>query len=143
MTSFQLDIVTPEKIAYAGHVEMVTVHSSTGVIGILAHHVPLFSRLIEGELVIRKGKEETYFAIGGGFVHVTTEKVTILVTSASHADEINEAEVLSAKKRAEEALKGKSADVELIEAEAAFRRSVIALKVLHHKRGRRISPTVS
>lgn len=143
MTSFQLEIVTPEKIAYSDDVEMVTLPSSTGEIGILAHHVPLFSRLVEGELTIKKGKEEMYFAIGGGFVQVGVEKVTILVTSASHADEINEAEVLSAKKRAEEALKGKSDKTGFIEAEEAFRRSVIALKVLRHKRGKHSSAAVS
>ncbi|MBI2616973.1 ATP synthase F1 subunit epsilon [Candidatus Gottesmanbacteria bacterium] len=143
MTEFLLEIITPSQVAYSDQVSMVTAPSASGIIGILAHHMPLFSRLIEGELIIKKGKEETYFAIGGGFVQVTNQKVTILVTSAYNSDEMNEQEVLTAKKRAEEALKEKTEEKDYLEAQAAFRRSVIALKVLHRRRTQKHLPSVS
>lgn len=144
MSTIQLEIITPEKIAYNEPVDMVIAPSASGIIGILPHHVPLFSRLIEGELVVKKGKDESYYAIGGGFIQVTPEKITILVTSAYNSEEINEQEVLAAKKRAEQALATKIEGDELMAAQAAFRRSAISLKVLNRRRGSRShSPSVS
>lgn len=133
MATFLLEIVTPERIAFSEQVEMVTAASSTGMIGVLAHHVPLFTRLIEGEVKITKDDRELYLAIGGGFMEVTHEKVQILVTSAYHADEINEKEVLEAQKRARETLLAKPAGEELKQALAIFRRSTIALKVVRRR----------
>ncbi len=130
----ELEIVTPERIAYSDKVDMIIVPSLDGQIGVLPHHVPLFSRLTEGELKIVKGEEEIYLAIGGGFMEVTASKVMILVTEAYHAHEINEQDVLSARKRAEEALKEKGHPDGLIQAQALFKRSTIALKVLSRRK---------
>ncbi len=135
MSSFLLEIVTPERIAFSDQVEMVVASSSLGNIGILAHHAPLFSRLIEGELKILKKNEELFLAIGGGFLEVTPEKVIILVTEAYRSEEINEQEVILAKKRAEEALLSKPTGEALVQAQSLFRRSLIALKVLRRKKG--------
>lgn len=135
MSAFLLEIITPKRIAFSDQVEMVTAPTSAGIIGVLPHHMPLFTRLIEGELKITRTDEELYLAIGGGFMEITKDKVMVLVTDAYHADEINEREVLAAKKRAEEALTAKPEGAALLEAQSLFKRSVIALKVLHRKRG--------
>jgi len=134
MSTFLLEIITPERIAFTDEVEMVTVPSASGVIGILPHHIPLFTRLVEGEVKITKKGEEFYLAIGGGFLEVTPAKVVILVTAALHAREINEQEMLAAKKRAEEALKAKPTGVEFMRATALFRQAEIALKVLKKRK---------
>lgn len=134
MSTFLLEIVTPERVAFSDQVEMLTAPSAVGMIGILAHHIPLFTRLVEGEVKIGKGGQDYYLAIGGGFLEVTPEKVVILVTEAYHAAEINEQEVLEAKKRAEEALAQKPTGEALLSAQTSFRRSLIALKVLRRKR---------
>ncbi len=135
MSSFLLEIITPKKIAFSDQIEMVTASTSTGIIGVLPHHVPLFTRLVEGEIKISKSNEEIYLAIGGGFMEITKDKVIILVTEAYHADELNEEEVLAAKKRAEDALSAKPEGAALLEAQSLFKRSVIALKVLRRRRG--------
>lgn len=135
MSSFLLEIITPERIAFSDHVEMLTVPSSTGQIGILPRHIPLFTRLVEGELKILRKNEELYLAIGGGFLEVTHDKAVILVTEAYNASEINEKEILEARKKAEEVLKSKPSGEALISAQTLFRRSVIALKLLKRKRG--------
>lgn len=134
MATFLLEIITPDRIAFRDEVELVEAPSSTGVIGILHGHVPLFARLVEGEVKIKKKGENFYLAIGGGFVEVTPDKVEILVTAAYHAGEINEKEVLSAKKRAEEALLAKPKGTALFEARALFRQSEVALKVLRRRK---------
>jgi F-type H+-transporting ATPase subunit epsilon len=136
MAKFLLEIITPERIAFSDNVEMVVAPSAIGTVGILKGHVPLFTRLIEGEVKIVKGGEEHFLAIGGGFLEVTPTNAKILVTSAYHAQEINEQEVLMARKRAEEALSSKPTGAALIEAQSLFRSSMIALKVLKRKRTR-------
>lgn len=134
MNAFRLEIITPDRIAFGDEIELVEVPSSSGVIGILHGHVPLFARLVEGEVKIKKKNDEFFLAIGGGFVEVTPDKVVVLVTAAYHAEEINEKEVLLAKKRAEEALFAKPTGTALFEARTLFRQSEIALKVLRRRK---------
>ncbi len=135
MSTFLLEIITPERIAFSDQVEMVTAPSAMGVIGILPSHMPLFSQLVEGEIKITKKGEDFYLAIGGGFLEVIAQKATVLVTSAFHAQELNEQEILQAKKRAEEALLAKPKGTALFEAQSLYRRSQIAMKVLRRRRG--------
>ena len=136
MSTFILEIITPDRIAFTDEVEMVTVPSANGILGILPNHVPLFTNLVQGEVKITKGSEETFLAIGDGFLEVSAKKVSILVSSAFHAHEINEREVMDAKKRAEEALLKKPTGSELTDAQALFRKSIIGLKVLRRKKAR-------
>src|SRR3990167_10379586 len=104
MKTFLLEIITPERVVYSEQVLMVTAPSSDGVIGILAGHVPLFTKLIEGEVKITTSSEEFFLAIGGGFLEVTREKVTLLVTAAYKVEALNEVEILAAKMRAQQPL---------------------------------------
>ena len=134
MKSLHLEIITPEKVAFSDSVNIITAPSADGQIGILPEHVPLFAQLVEGEVKITKDDHVFYLAIGGGFLEVTKNKAVILVTSAYKAEEINEAEVLQAKKRAEEALKEEPQGEALIAAQTQFRRSQIALKVMRRRR---------
>lgn len=140
MNTFLLEIITPEKIAFSDQVEMVTASTADGVVGILPHHVPLFTRLVEGEVKIDKKGEDMYLAIGGGFLEVTPTKTILLVTEAYQAQEINEKEVIEAKKRAEQALASKPTGEALIAVESLIRRSEIALKVLRRHRKARGVP---
>lgn len=135
MTPFNLEIITPERLAYEDQVDMVTAPTALGIIGILAHHVPLFSRLLEGEVKITKGDTEYFLAIGGGFMEVTRERVSILVSRAVHAAELNESEIKKAEDRAKEALAHGIKGDELKEAQALLRRSLLEMKVLRRKHG--------
>lgn len=134
MLTFLLEIITPERIAYTNQVEMVSVPSALGTMGILPRHVPLFSQLVEGELKIKTGKDELFLAIGGGFIEVTKNKVMVLVTRAMHAKELNEKEILEAKSRAEEALKQKPTGSELLSVQAYLRQSIVDLKILRRRK---------
>ncbi|RJR14638.1 ATP synthase F1 subunit epsilon [Candidatus Microgenomates bacterium] len=129
-----LEIITPEKIAYTSDVDMVSVPGVGGTLGILPKHIPLFAQLGEGELKIKKGSEEIYLGIGGGFVEVTDKKVIILVTRAVRADDLNEADILRAKKQAEEALKSRGASIDRSEVQASLRRSLLDLKIVNRRK---------
>ncbi|OGG19911.1 ATP synthase F1 subunit epsilon [Candidatus Gottesmanbacteria bacterium RIFCSPHIGHO2_02_FULL_40_13] len=137
MSTFLLEIITPDRVVFSDQVEMVTATSVMGTIGILPQHVPLFSKLVQGEVKISKDNKDFFLAIGGGFIEVTKDKTYILVTEAYRAEEINEQEILKARKRAEEAIQDKSNLMTLSEAQSIFRRSEIALKVLHRHRSSR------
>lgn len=133
-TTFTLEIITPERLAYKDDVTMVTAPTGRGTIGVLAHHVPLFTRLSEGEVKVTKGNEEYFLAIGGGFMEVTRGKVSILVTRAVHARELNEAEIQKARERASEAIIRGVKGAELVEAQTLLRRSLLEMKILRRRR---------
>ena len=136
MPTFPLEIITPERIAYQEQVEMVVVPGSDGYMGILPHHISLFSLLTEGEIKIKKENEDYFLSIGGGFVEVTQEKVRILVTKALHAHELNEQEILQAKERAEKILKEKPVGEDLEAAVQLLRSSLVDLRVLGRRKYR-------
>ena len=133
MNTLHLEIITPERIAYQEDVNMVTVPGAQGYMGILPHHVPLFSSLIHGEVKIIKGDEEIFLSIGGGFIEVTKKNVTVLVTKASHADELNEQEILRAKEKAEEILREKPSREAVEYAAQMLRGTLVDLEVLRRR----------
>ncbi len=136
MKSFRLDIITPKRKAFSEMVDSIMVPTVNGMIGVLALHQPLFSALTEGEIKITSASKEYFLAIGSGFMEVTKTGVSILVTSAFHAHELNEAEIKKAQATAKEALAKHISGVELAAAQSLLRRSVLELKVLHRKHTR-------
>lgn len=134
MASFLLEIVTPERQAFSDQVDMVVAPTLDGAIGVLAHHKPLFCILSEGEIKISTGTKDYFLAIGGGFMEVTASKVTVLVSRAVHADELNEAEIKKAQAAARDALANPHKGIEFSQAQAILRRSIMELKVLHRRK---------
>lgn len=134
MKTINLEIITPERIAFSDEVSQIEALTVNGWIGILPGHIPLFTKLIEGEVIITNKGEKNFLAIGSGFLEIARDKAVILVTSAYHSHELNESEVVEAKKRAEQILAQKPTGEALIAARLQFQRSQIALKVIHRKR---------
>lgn len=136
MEQFHLEIVTPERTAFTEEIEAVYVPTQSGTIGVLAHHVALFTLLSDGEIKIVSGKKEYYLAIGGGYMQVSQSGVSILVSRAVHTDELNEAEIKKAYQSAKEVISRQIKGVELANAQAVLRRSLLDLKVVRRKRSR-------
>jgi len=125
-----LDIVTAERSVYSGDVDMVIATGVQGQLGILPHHAPLMTILGPGELVIKKGGEETLLAVTGGFLEVRPDHVVVLADAAERAEDIDTLRAEAAREKAREVLAGKKApgfDEAL--AEAALQRALIRLKV--------------
>lgn len=129
-----LEIVTPDRLAYADDVNFVTAPGISGTLGILPRHAPLFAQLTEGEIKIRKDKDEIFLAIGGGFIEVTKNKVMILVTRAVHAHELNETEIINAQKQAQDAIKNPPSVEARAAAQILLRQSIIDLKLLRRRK---------
>lgn len=136
MNTLHLEIVTPERLIYSEDVEMVIVPGSEGELGILPHHIPLFTKIKPGEIKIKIGGKEEFLAITGGFLDFSNFKATILADYAVRSEEIELAQAEQAKKKAEEAMKEKKSDVDFAFAEAELRKAILQLKVAERKKRR-------
>lgn len=143
--TLKLTIVTQEKLLLEHEAESVTVMTTSGEITVLPNHVPLFTRLSDGELVyrFREGdhlKSESY-AISGGFLDVGPDSsVTLLADHAIRAEEISEAKAEEARRSAEEAVKNRKSEVEFRLAEASLRRALAELEVVKKRKTGKMGP---
>jgi F-type H+-transporting ATPase subunit epsilon len=85
----RLEIVTPEKKVIDTEADSVTVPTASGDAGILPSHAPLVSALRPGILTYTNRGTSERIAIGGGFLEVSNDKVSILADSADLAADIN------------------------------------------------------
>ena len=99
-----LEIVTPEKMAFSGTVEDVTIPGTEGEFGVLRGHEALLSSIEIGELNFTKNGKKTYYAVSTGYSEVTSGKVTILIETAEKSDDIDKARAMKAKEKAEASL---------------------------------------
>jgi F-type H+-transporting ATPase subunit epsilon len=137
MATTRLEIVTAEGVVFSDDVDVVVAPGVEGQLGVLPHHAPLMTTLMPGELVVRKGGEEFSLAISGGFLEVRPDRIIILADAAERAGEIDVARAEEAKRRAEELLSRRPPEVDMVQAEAALRRSLARLKVVERRRKRK------
>jgi F-type H+-transporting ATPase subunit epsilon len=130
-----LEIVTPERLAYEGDVDAVVCPGIEGELGILPHHAPLLTTLGLGELRIRTGGQEEYFAIAGGFLQVRPDKVVVMAETADLASEIDLEAAEKARRDAEQALaEGFHEPADLARARAAMERALLRIRVAERRR---------
>ena len=136
----QLEIVTPEKLAFQDEVDSVVLPGSEGELGVLPHHAPLISTLGAGELRLRKGGQEESFAIMGGFLQVLPDKVVVMAEMADMASDIDLEKAQQARAEAERALEaGYVEGADLSAARAELQRALIRIRVAErrHREGPR------
>ena len=129
-----LELVTPEKIVLSEEVDEVTVPTTTGEITVLPKHVGLVTQVSPGELIVRKSGKVEHFAITGGILEVSKEKVVILGEHAIRADDIEVAKAEEAKRKAEQRMKERESEEDFATIEADLRRSLLELKVARKRR---------
>jgi F-type H+-transporting ATPase subunit epsilon len=130
----ELEIVTPERLAYSDTVDSVQLTGSEGELGVLPHHAPLVSTLGVGELRIRKGGSEESFAIVGGFLQVRPYKVVVMAETADMASEIDLERAQEARREAERALEsGYHEGADLSAARAALQQALLRIRVAERR----------
>lgn len=134
-TTLKLEVVTPEAKIYSEDVDMVTLPGVEGEMGIYPMHVPLLTQVAAGEVVALKGGQGFHLAIGEGFVQVTGDRVAIMTDMAIKAEDINETQAEEARRRAEERLREKLSEEELVAVNASLINSLAQLKVKRRGRG--------
>lgn len=122
MSTFLLEVVTPERTVYAQDVDMIVVKGVAGELGILPNHIPLVTPLKIAPVKINIGNKSEYIAVNGGFMEVRKDKVVILAESAELPGEIDVDRARASKERAEQRLRAAKKD------EFDFRRAELSLQ---------------
>lgn len=131
MPAFALEVVTPERVAYAGQVSSLQAPGSEGSFGVLAGHIPLLTALQIGRLrFVEAGGSVVQMAISGGFVEVGRTQVAVLAEAAERLDEIDVERAEASRQRAEERLaRVQEEQVDVARAQAALARAVNRIRI--------------
>jgi F-type H+-transporting ATPase subunit epsilon len=132
---YLLRVVSVERSLFEGEVEFILANGADGELGVLARHAPLMAVLKPGPLLIRiaPGNEQLLF-VGGGFLEVLPERVTVLADVAEHADEISVERAEEARRRAQEKLAGTLTAGEEIEFQNALATAEARLRLARTRR---------
>ena len=134
-----VDVVTAERSVLSEEgVDEIVVPGIEGDLTVLPMHAPLLTMIKPGLMRIKRGNDETEFAITGGFLEVREDKVTILADAAERAEEIDVAAAEEARRRAEQQLAQRDAtEVDLARVAAELQKQLLRLKVAERSRRRR------
>nr|WP_150959289.1 F0F1 ATP synthase subunit epsilon [Aneurinibacillus sp. XH2] len=132
MSTFFLEVVTPEKVLYGSDANMIVVKGVEGELGILPNHIPMVSPLKIAPVRIKKGNTEEVLAVHGGFMEVRKDKVVILAESAEYPGDIDLERARAAKERAEKYLANRD-EFDYRRAKLALQRALTRLEVAGRK----------
>jgi F-type H+-transporting ATPase subunit epsilon len=129
--TIKFKIVTPERTVLEDAVDQITLPTTDGEITILPNHRSYIASLKTGELMVRKGKEEIFIYVSGGFIEFHNNELIVLADAAERAEEIDVKLAEEAKKRAEEIKQQKITldDTEYARVAAAIERESARIKV--------------
>jgi F-type H+-transporting ATPase subunit epsilon len=84
MATFLLELVSPSRLLLSRQVDMATIPSLEGDMGVLAGHAPMIVALRGGIIRVREGGADTEsLFIAGGFAEVAPDRVTVLADEAT------------------------------------------------------------
>src|SRR5438067_11293488 len=89
--TFHVEVVTPDASALSVEAVALQAPAWEGYLGVLAGHAPLLTVLRPGVLTVRQETKTEYFAVKGGFMEVTPERVVVLADAVERASEIDAA----------------------------------------------------
>lgn len=130
-----LRVVSVERSLFEGDVDFIVATGADGELGILPRHAPLMTILKPGALKITQGANEQLLFVGGGFLEVLPDRVTVLADVAEHAEEISVEAAEEARRRAQERLAGTVSAAEEIEFQAALAMAEARLRLARTRRG--------
>ena len=110
---FKVEIITPERMFYAGDAVMIEFTTTEGDIGVYKNHIPLTAVLAPGIVTITENSGKKKAAVHSGFAEILGDKVTLLAEIAEWPDEIDKNRAQEAKMRAERRLKMKEAGLDV------------------------------
>ena len=131
--SFQLEIVTPEKMVVRDVAEEIQIPGRNGYLGVLPGHAPLITELGAGEINYRAGGQSHRFAVAWGFAEVLPDRVTVLAETVERADEIDVSRAQQSLARAEESLKSAQTEEDVSLATGKIRAAQARIEVAQKK----------
>ncbi len=126
---FLLEIITPRGIYLNEEVDSLTIKLGSGYRTFLKGHIPLIGSLAYAPMhLVKNGKLEEY-AVHGGAINVTKEKISVVCNAIENKKDIDKARALAAKERAEKRLKDKDQNLDIKRAQLALQRALIRLEL--------------
>ena len=123
----------------------VIIPTTEGEIAVFPSHEPLVTVATSGVISVRRDQQDDddqmeYFAISGGVVQISGDRVRVLVAEAEHGEDIVEAESKAALDRALKMRDEATSQVELEKAHQLVDRHMVRLKVadLHRRKRRKL-----
>ncbi len=131
-----VDVVSAEELIFSGETEFAVFPGESGELGIYPRHAPLLTRIKPGTVRLKKPGVDDYelVYVSGGVLEVQPTLITLLADTAIRAHDLDEAKLLEAKRRAEEALRDRAADVNYATAESELAQTLAQLKTIKHAR---------
>lgn len=138
------ELVTLAGVKISESVYEVIIPTTTGEIAVFPSHEPLVTVAKPGVISVRREKQHSddqmeFFAISGGVIEISGDRVRVLVDEAEHGEDIVEAESQAALERAMKLRDEATSRVELEKAHQLVDRHAVRLKVADlHRRKRRM-----
>ncbi len=138
MSTIHVDVVSAEESIFEGEAEFVALPGESGELGIYPQHIPLITRIKPGAVRIKlAGKaEETFVFVAGGILEVQPGRVTVLADTAIRGHDLDEAKAEEARKKAEEALLNRTADIDYAKAQAELAEAIAQIQAIRKLRGK-------
>jgi len=131
--TFQLEIVTPEKMVVRDNAEEVQIPGRNGYLGVLPGHAPLITELGAGEITYRREGQAHVFCVAWGFAEVLPDRVTVLAETVERADEIDVSRAQQSLTKAEQSLKSAQTEHDYSQALGKISRAQARLEVAQKK----------
>ena len=136
METFLVRILAADRNFYEGPCECLTIPTSDGEQGILAHHSSMIAAVKPGTLHCRiPGQPVLLAAVSTGIVKVEANEALVLVDSAERPEEIDEARARREASEAQEAMLQRKSRQEYQLAQASLARALNRLRVKAHGTG--------
>ncbi len=133
--TMHVDVVSAEASIFNGTVEQVFAPALEGEVGIMPRHSPYLAQLKPGQVrVVKQGGDEEFFYVSGGVLEVQPHVVTVLADTALRAKDVDEAAAKQAKERAEQAMRDKTGEMELAQAQAELAQAIAQLATIQRLR---------
>jgi F-type H+-transporting ATPase subunit epsilon len=131
-----VDVVSAEEQIFSGLAEFVVLPGEVGELGILPGHMPLMTRIRPGAVRLKlpgQVDEELIF-VAGGILEVQPGLVTVLADAAIRGHDLDEVKASESKRRAEEALADRSAELDYARAQSELAEAVAQLAAISRLR---------
>ena len=132
MSTFSLQIVTPDGKFFDGEAEKLIVRTVGGDVCILARHCDYVTALGMGEAQVFTENGKRSAACIGGMLAVTNGRVRLVPTTFEWADQIDTERAARSEAKAREQLAKKLSSQELELAEARLKRALVRSSVAKH-----------
>ena len=134
--SVHIDVVSAEESIFSGLTEFAVLPGEMGELGIMPGHTALITRIKPGavRLKIPQQEQEELIFVAGGILEVQPNLITVLADTAIRGKDLDEAKALEAKKKAEEAMADKSAEMDYARAQAELAEAIAQLAAIQKLR---------